>query len=460
MEQLTFIELAKNFKLFLFLIFFLTGCSFTAICQKNFDNWIFGRGVYMSFKNGNPEIISLDTHNYCYFALSDDSGNLLFYCSLATKNIFHISDQNNKYIYDLKLEHITSCRVWASADVKNPKLYHVFVYHEKTSDISFHRLHHIKLEITDSGLTVLSDKIYDDRIMSDFVLVPSGDVLRLITFESEKKIRIYNVNDDIALNSETDFSEELKFYIEPAVILSPDCADFYIIYNYRILKIGYDNINGIITGLQNIDYPRELLEFEFTLSGNHVICAEYGNNHIEFVRYNITDFLCNRFEKYELIQSIDVHDYDKYQKANLDMLSGPDGNIYVGFLANTYLSVIENPDAALPECRYISDKIDLGGRKFGRAFQQLPRFSPNFQVSNKSCFELAFCYIGYPVQSYLWDFGDNTEQSTETSPVHVYEKSGKYTVKLTVTFSSGETKTIEKNIVVNPPLEKPKLIVE
>ncbi len=446
-------------KLFLPLIFFLTGCSFTAICQKNFDNWIFGEGSYMSFKNKHPEITSLDTHNYCYFSMSDDSGNLLFYCSLAAKNIFHISDKNNKSIYNLKDCLFGHTKINVAVDINNTNLYHVFLYVEHPKDGSFHCLHHIKIEYKNNKIVVISDKTFD-MIISDFVLVPSGNVLRLITFESGKKIRIYDVNDDIVLNSETDFTENILSQMKTSIILSPDCANFYIFYNHHIWEIGYDNIKGIITGFQNINYPRLLQDLEFTLSGNHVICAEYDNNHIKFVRYNITDFLCNRFEKYELIQSIDVHDYDKYQKANLDMLSGPDGNIYVGFLANTYLSVIENPDAALPECRYISDKIDLDGRKFGRAFQQLPRFSPNFQVSNKSCFEFAFCYIGYPVQSYLWDFGDNTEQSTETSPVHVYENSGKYTVKLTITFSSGETKTIEKNLVVNPPLEKPKIIVE
>ena len=418
----------------------------------------------MSFKNGDTEITSLYTHNYCYFALSDDSGNLLFYCSLDSKNVFHISNQNHKYIYDLQVESYISTQVCASVDAREKNIYHVFVYYEKNFDRSFfHRLHHVQLEIHDSELTIKSDKTYDNLIISDFTLVPSGDLLRLITFESGRKIRIYNVDDDIALVSETDFSENFTARRNSQVILSPDYTNFYIIYSNRILlEIGYNCINGTITGFHNINYPRQLLKFEFSQSGNYVICAEYDENkdEIEFVRYNVTDFSNCRFEKYDLIQSIDCESNNYYGRRNLDMLLGPDGNIYIGFLRNTYLSEIENPDAVLSECKFIFDKINLQGRKFGNAFQQLPRFSPNFQVSNKSCFEFAFCYIGYPVQSYLWDFGDNTEQSTETSPVHVYEKSGKYTVKLAVTFSSGETKTLEKNLVVNPPLEKPKLIVE
>ncbi|MCR4561078.1 MAG: PKD domain-containing protein [Bacteroidales bacterium] len=104
--------------------------------------------------------------------------------------------------------------------------------------------------------------------------------------------------------------------------------------------------------------------------------------------------------------------------------------------------------------------LNLGEKGF--AFPNQLFLTPHISCKHDDCFRsFSFSYFSFSEGcGFLWDFGDNTEQSTETSPIHVYEKSGKYTVKLTVTFSSGETKTLEKNLVVNPPLEKPKIIVE
>ncbi|MGF1637000.1 MAG: PKD domain-containing protein [Cyclobacteriaceae bacterium] len=48
---------------------------------------------------------------------------------------------------------------------------------------------------------------------------------------------------------------------------------------------------------------------------------------------------------------------------------------------------------------------------------------------------------------YLWDFGDNSEESTETSPTHVYAASGTYTVKLTALGESGTTPSIKEQEV-------------
>lgn len=53
---------------------------------------------------------------------------------------------------------------------------------------------------------------------------------------------------------------------------------------------------------------------------------------------------------------------------------------------------------------------------------------------------------GDPV-SWSWDFGDGAT-STSQNPSHQYSEVGTYTVKLTVTYADGETKSYEKQIVV------------
>ncbi|REJ84858.1 MAG: PKD domain-containing protein [Bacteroidetes bacterium] len=53
------------------------------------------------------------------------------------------------------------------------------------------------------------------------------------------------------------------------------------------------------------------------------------------------------------------------------------------------------------------------------------------------------------IQSYLWDFGDNTVSSTQ-SPSHTYPNSGGFTASLTVTSNAGCTSSTSRNLGVYP----------
>ncbi|WP_410506222.1 PKD domain-containing protein [Haloimpatiens sp. FM7315] len=58
------------------------------------------------------------------------------------------------------------------------------------------------------------------------------------------------------------------------------------------------------------------------------------------------------------------------------------------------------------------------------------------------------------IVSYLWDFGDN-ETSNEENPSHIYQNSGKYTVKLTVTDNKNVSSSYSIDLVVKKEPEKP-----
>ena len=64
------------------------------------------------------------------------------------------------------------------------------------------------------------------------------------------------------------------------------------------------------------------------------------------------------------------------------------------------------------------------------------------------------------IQSILWNFGDGTEKSSETTPTHIYNESGKYTVKLRIEFADGQTKMLEREIVIKSLPEKPQIFCE
>jgi len=58
---------------------------------------------------------------------------------------------------------------------------------------------------------------------------------------------------------------------------------------------------------------------------------------------------------------------------------------------------------------------------------------------------------GGGIVSWNWDFGDG-DSSTAPNPKHEYDKSGSYTVRLTVTDDAGESTTITKTVLVSPSL--------
>jgi PKD repeat protein len=59
--------------------------------------------------------------------------------------------------------------------------------------------------------------------------------------------------------------------------------------------------------------------------------------------------------------------------------------------------------------------------------------------------------------SYVWDFGDNSADSTEADPRHTYQEEGDYTATLTVTYADGSTSTdkIEINVLGEPDTTPP-----
>ncbi len=86
----------------------------------------------------------------------------------------------------------------------------------------------------------------------------------------------------------------------------------------------------------------------------------------------------------------------------------------------------------------------------------LPKPSASFTADkNSNCmapFTVNFSSQAPGVQSYQWDFGDNTS-SALPNPAHTYNTYGNFTVKLIVTNSNGCTDTLQKNnyIVIQKP---------
>ena len=81
-------------------------------------------------------------------------------------------------------------------------------------------------------------------------------------------------------------------------------------------------------------------------------------------------------------------------------------------------------------------------------FEPLARADVSF---NDQSSDSGGLFGGGGIVSWNWDFGDG-DSSTAPNPKHAYDKSGSYTVRLTVTDDAGESTTITKTVLVEPSL--------
>ncbi len=81
-------------------------------------------------------------------------------------------------------------------------------------------------------------------------------------------------------------------------------------------------------------------------------------------------------------------------------------------------------------------------------FEPLARAEISF---NDQSSDTGGLFGGGGITQWRWDFGDG-DSSTAPNPKHAYDKSGQYTVQLTVTDDAGESTTISKTVNVAPSL--------
>ena len=81
-----------------------------------------------------------------------------------------------------------------------------------------------------------------------------------------------------------------------------------------------------------------------------------------------------------------------------------------------------------------------------------PVASFQFEVSADDWAEVTFTNFSQNATSYSWDFGDDSELSTEENPVHTYSGGGTYTVTLTAANADGVSATKSETVDITDPL--------
>jgi gliding motility-associated-like protein len=128
-----------------------------------------------------------------------------------------------------------------------------------------------------------------------------------------------------------------------------------------------------------------------------------------------------------------------------DLLLGPDNKIYVVSYNNSFLHVIQNPNAVGAACNYKRQAVSLAGL---RGLNGLPNFAniyapiyASFSTSDTRCAGAPIAFTGavQPAPSSIaatWSFGDpasgSANAATGLAPTHTYATAGTYQVTLTV----------------------------
>lgn len=126
---------------------------------------------------------------------------------------------------------------------------------------------------------------------------------------------------------------------------------------------------------------------------------------------------------------------------------GPDGKIYIARKGLTSIDVISNPNAAGASCNYTTGAQSLSGKVCDlglvNSYTPCPQpctVNPMFSFNNQNCTfsftDITTAVPGTVITGWNWTFGDGYS-STEQNPVHTYAGSGTYNVCLTVTGFDG-----------------------
>lgn len=156
---------------------------------------------------------------------------------------------------------------------------------------------------------------------------------------------------------------------------------------------------------------------------------------------------------------VELHSYQNRRSA---LQLGLNGKIYRARNNQSFLGIINDPDADGLAANYVHDGISLKGRI---SMQGLPPFIQSFFIGSvivenqclgqETSFEVS---SNEEIINILWDFGDGSETSDELYPNHIFDEARDYTVTVHVE-TENEIKTLQHFLsihelpVVNSPVE-------
>ncbi|GAA4290068.1 T9SS type B sorting domain-containing protein [Aestuariibaculum suncheonense] len=459
-----------------FLYLLLFSC-FQIIAQNETNNWYFGENAGLNFANVEPIVLNdgaILAPAGCS-SISDNDGNLLFYTNGQTVwNSNHdIMVNGTNLAGDIN----NSQSALIIPKPLDPSTYYIFTTRETpsstplvTSGLFYSTVRFTAQsplgEITTKNSRLTSSTTQRLTAIHDI----STNSIKVITFGSEyaqeeapkDTFFVYDVT-TAGLNTTPVKSKEriikssaggMKISPDGKIIALADYGGNYIyLYNFNSATSEVKYYNTVNPNL--LMNPLNPYSVEFSQDSRILYFTGNNSRNVSFL-YKYLLYNTSIFNDKIYISSSAEQSFGDLQLAK-------DGKIYMANYVPTSppstvssISVINTPEMEEGNSGFSPQIINLNG---GASFKGMPIFVSSFLrnriITENQCEGDPFSFTTdsyIPVDSILWDFGDNTT-SNKINPTHTYTRSGNYTVKATILYN-GEPFYVDKNIEV---YEVPKL---
>ncbi len=351
----------KRFLLFIITLFF----TINVICQKQNNIWYFGKQAGLDFST-NPPTALLDgamSNEEAVSSISDFNGNLLFYSNgIKIWNSAHDIMENGEGLLGTS----SSSQMLIVPKPGNCKQFFIFTTPSQNDEAA------LAYSLVDMA---------ENNGLGKVVL--KNVVLRLSITERITATLNSNGNDYWIVAQEWGSNSFLSYSITAAGVNSVPVvtnagqihADFSdVIGSLKISKDGKKLVSVCEIGHKKC----ELFDFDNTtgMVSNPILLSSAGAYGSEFSDDNKKLYLCT-YTNFKLRQfDLSTNNPLTIQNSMIELASAtgvndrggslqiaPDGKIYIARSGNFFLDLINNPSLLGNACNYVSNAIDLNGRK-------------------------------------------------------------------------------------------------
>ncbi|MCE1169651.1 MAG: hypothetical protein LWX70_16350 [Sphingobacteriia bacterium] len=445
--------------------------------QGEWNNWYFGAKAGVTFQNGSPPAVLLNSAMWASFTsnvISDSSGQLLFYT-----NGFALYNRQHQYMLNAYGLHGANSQesVISVPLPGSPSMYYVFTndWIKLPPSPPGYTFEYSIVDMTlDNGLggiipgsknIVVSGAELSDGSITAVVHQNNSDYWIIVPVsDSPKRFHSYLLTKDGLHLPVVSISALLTSWMANGLFpkrirVSPNGMKIAVVTeDDKMGLFSFDPLTGIITSLFTFKVPGfgTLYSTEFSVSNKYlyVFAVDYSTCHNSIWRFNASETDSTEFVK-SGEKVVDVNFYGKMQL-------GPDNKIYLskrnGVVAGIdSLSVIQYPDLPVDQCGYQDNYVALQGRS---SRECLPSFVQRyFAYINHSgfCQGASICFepnTWPPPDSLWWDFGDPSSGvanfSNDSTPEHIFNTPGIYTVKMIVRHVDMRYDTATLNLTIEP----------
>jgi len=418
------------------------------LAQKEASHWYFGIGAGLDFSSGKPVSDSkgvLNTEEGCA-TISNSKGELLFYTDGST-----VWNRNHSIMPTGRNLMGNSSSTQSAIIVPKPNdtnIFYVFTvdwsggenglnYYTIDMQLDGGRGDVITANGTPDRTSLLSGSS-SEKITA--VKVFNENAYWVISHK-EDRFYVYKVDTDgvnavpVFGNDNFHFSTDDRGYLK----ISPDGIKLVSAHMTSGIYIyDFDDVNGIISNERRLSVENKFAygtEFSplskklYVTTGDHNRDGSPAEENLYQFNLDVSDPTSVNLNQ----SRVKLHTYLNKRSA---LQIGLDGKIYRARNNESFLGLINNPDANGLAANYVHDAIKLGNRI---STQGLPPFIQSFFIGNilvenlckgdETSFEVNSIE---EINSILWDFGDDSATSNILNPKHTYAFAGEYSITVKV----------------------------